>query len=268
MFVFQPRGFVFKPCVCASIFTSIRKHNFLTFFGSMRLHPLFRLCRTFFKKIFNVPKVSSLQFISYFPTTNVRESQRVSFFRFFGTMRLLKFSFFVFRKFFERLQTVSLQFFEILQQNGCLKISKGPPLQFSALWDFSKGIIFVLKLGFLRPSTLYPIFVFFKRPVFFLCGFFKFYFHRSPPQFSQETKLFTRVKESSTFSALCDLPETFFKKIFENFRNFFLIFVSWKIFRWEWWFFCCFQLGLGKNGFRDLCVSLRVLFGAVKFMKF
>ena len=41
-----------------------------------------------------------------------------------------------------------------------------PLLQFSALWDFSNRIIFVLKLGFLRPSPLYQILVFLKTAVF------------------------------------------------------------------------------------------------------
>ena len=48
---------------------------------------------------------------------------------------------------------------------------KVPLLQFSALWNFSNRIIFVLKLGFLRPSTLYPIFVFLKDRCFFYATF-------------------------------------------------------------------------------------------------
>ena len=82
-------------------------------------------------------------------------------------MRLLKILIFLFFENFLKTQRVPLQFFfEILQQNGFSKISKGPLLQFSALWEISKWIIFVLKLGFLRPSTLYPNFVFLKTGVF------------------------------------------------------------------------------------------------------
>ena len=43
--------------------------------------------------------------------------------------------------------------------------------QFSALRDFSKLVVFFLKLGFLRRSTLYPIF-FSKTGVFFYATFF------------------------------------------------------------------------------------------------
>ena len=66
---------------------------------------------------------------------------------------------------------------------------------------FFKSNNFCLKLGFLRPST--------------------------GPGFSQaqqlllETKCFASIKHCSRFSVLCDLPETFIKKIFEKFWNFF-----------------------------------------------
>ena len=95
--------------------------------------------------------------------------------------------------------------------------------------------------------------------------FLKFVFTEAPPQFLPETKSFAIVKDSSRFSAPCDLPETI-KNIFEKFRKLFSsIFCFLKVFRIERCVFCCFQLG--KNGFRDLCVSLRVFFGAVKLMK-
>ena len=56
------------------------------------------------------------------------------------------------------------------------------------------------------------------------------------------------------------------KNFFEKFR-FFSLYFCFKCFRLrEMGFFCCFQLG--KNGFRDLCVSLRVFFGAVKYDEF
>ena len=80
----------------------------------------------------------------------------------------------------------------------------------------------------------------------------KICFTEAPPQFLPETKRFAKVKDSSRFSALCDLPETI-KSIFEKFRKKipqFSVFFLKKI------VFCCFQLG--KNGFRNLCVSLRV----------
>ena len=105
-----------------------------------------------------------------------------------------------------------------------LKNLKGSPLsQFPALWHFSKGIIFVLKLGFLRPGTLYPIFVVLKDRCFFYATFLKMCFTEAPAQFLPETKRFARVKDFSRFSALCDLPETI-KYIFEKFFFNFLFF--------------------------------------------
>ena len=101
-------------------------------------------------------------------------------------------------------------FWKFCNRMDVKKSQRAPFLQFSALWDFSKGIIFLLKIGFLRPSTLYPIFVFLKDRYFF-CDFFEICFHRSPPQFLEETKRFASPKDSSRFLALCDLPETNFE---------------------------------------------------------
>ena len=69
-----------------------------------------------------------------------------------------------------------------------------------------------------------------------------------------ETK---RFKGLLRVFGLCDLPETFIKKIFENFP---LVFFE-RFSVGNMVFFCFFQLG--KNGFRVLCVYLRVFFGAV-----
>ena len=80
--------------------------------------------------------------------------------------------------------------------------------------------------------------------MFFLCDFFKTRFHRSPPQFLQETKRFASVKDSSTFSALCDLPETFIKKILGKFRKIFSINFLLKVFRWERWVFAVSSWGI------------------------
>ena len=116
----------------------------------------------------------------------------------------------------------------------------------------------MLKLGFLRSGTLYPIFVVLKDRCFFYATFKKICFTEAPPQFLPETKRFARVKDSSRFSALCDLPETI-KNIFEKiFSSFFLFSKGFPLRKMG---FYCFQLG--KNGFRDLCVSVRVFFGAV-----
>ena len=108
---------------------------------------------------------------------------------------------------------------------------------------------------------------------------FQFFFIEVPPQFLPKMKRFATLKDSSWFSALCDFKkiagdlqkkfsknilEKFLKKIQKNFPSIFCLFL--RISVEEDGFFCCFQLG--KNGFRDLCPSLRVFFGAVKLMKF
>ena len=148
----------------------------------------------------------------------LKKSQRVPFFRFSGTMRLtLKFLIF-FENFLMKTPKSPLQFFWNFATEWMLKNLKVSPLsQFPALWHFSKGIIFELKLGFLRSSTLYPIFVVLKDRSFFYATFLKICFTEAAPQFLIETKRFARVKDSR-FSALCDLPDTI-KNIFEKFQK-------------------------------------------------
>ena len=91
MLAFQPRGFVFEPVGMRLFFTSIPKQKVFTFFGS----ETFRLCETFFRNFLNVPKEPP--FLIFCNRTNVKKSQRVPFFRFFGTMGLpLKFLIFCF----------------------------------------------------------------------------------------------------------------------------------------------------------------------------
>ena len=125
---------------------------------------------------------------------------------------------------------------------------------------------FCLKIKFSEAQHAISEFCFFfKDRRFFLCYFFLICFHRSPPpQFVLRMKRFASIKDSSRVSAPCDLPETFFKKFSKNFE-FFSLFFFFQCFRLREMVFCCFQLG--KNGFRDLCVSLRVFFGAVELMK-
>ena len=71
------------------------------------------------------------------------------------------------------------------------------------------------------------------------------------------------MKDSSGFSALCDLPETFIKKCFES-KYIFLNFSLFERFAVEKDVF----FAVGENGFPVLCASLRVFFGPVKWMKF
>ena len=101
--------------------------------------------------------------------------------------------------------------------------------------------------------------------IFFLCDFFSDFFSSKPPQFLPETKRFASIKDCSRFSPLCDLPETLILKLFR--KKYFLNFLFFERFLIEKVvFFCCFHLE--KYGFRDLCVSLRVFFGAVNLIKF
>ena len=107
----------------------------------------------------------------------------------------------------------SLQFFGILQQNRCLKISKGLPFYNFGIVRFFKMNNFRLKLGFLWPSSLSD---FLKTGVFSM-RLFSSLFSSKPLFFAKLNVL--EHKDSSVFSGLCDLPETFIKKIFEKFRK-------------------------------------------------
>ena len=53
--LFNPEVSCSNPWVCANFLTSILKHKFLTFFGTMRL---FGFVRHFFRNFSNVPKES------------------------------------------------------------------------------------------------------------------------------------------------------------------------------------------------------------------
>ena len=102
-----------------------------------------------------------------FCNRKVKKSQRVSF-QIFQHYETVKNSHF-FRKFF-KVSKGSLQFFDIFKNRMAVNKSQRAPLsQFTALQDFSKLVVFVLKLGFLSPSTLYPIF--FKDRYFFYAIF-------------------------------------------------------------------------------------------------
>ena len=107
----------------------------------------------------------------------LKKSQRVPSSRFFGTMRLLKILIFCFFcKFFQ----VSLQFFEFLQQNGCLKNLKVPPFTILGIVRFFKLNNFCLKIRFSQDQHAISDFCFFfKGRCFFYATFFLICFHRS-----------------------------------------------------------------------------------------
>ena len=82
--------------ICGSGFTSIPKQKVLTFFGTMRLFGFVRLFSAlwdFFSKFFKCPqRVLFSIFLIFCKRTNVKKSQRVPFFRIFGTFFCLRFS--------------------------------------------------------------------------------------------------------------------------------------------------------------------------------
>ena len=123
-------------------------------------------------------------------------------------MRLLK-KFAFFSKIFQSLQRVPSVFLIFLKTEWLLTNFKEPPFTGFGIARFSKLVVFVLKLGFLK---------FFLRQVFFLCDIFKICFHRSPPQFLLETKRFASIKDYSRFSATYRRPSSknFSKKNFEK----------------------------------------------------
>ena len=95
--LFNPEVSCSNPWVCANFLTSIPKHKFLTFFGTMRL---FGFVRLFFEIFQMSPKSPPFNFLIFCNRKNVKKSQRVPFSRFFGTMRLsLKFLIFFFENF-------------------------------------------------------------------------------------------------------------------------------------------------------------------------
>ena len=119
--LFNPKVSCSNPWVRANFFTSIPKQKVLTFFGIMRLfgfvRRFFGFVRLFFRNFSNVPKESSFHFFLIFcKRTNVKRSQRVPFFRIFGTMRLFKILIF-FQNFF-RLLYFFQKFFNVPKESS------------------------------------------------------------------------------------------------------------------------------------------------------
>ena len=212
--LFNPEGPGSNPCLCANFFLqNFRSRRFSLFSTIWDPPPPFQLT---FENFLMSPKGPPFIFLIFCNRTNFTKFKRVSF-GFFGTMRLLKIR--IFFENFSKSPNGSPSIFLKYRKRMDVKKSQRTPLpQFSALWDFSKVIIFVLKLGFLRPSTLYPIF--FSKTGVFHMRLFQFFFIEVPPQFLPKMKGFATLKDSSRFSALCD-----FKKIAgnlqKNFRKYF-----------------------------------------------
>ena len=208
------------------------------------------------------PKSPPFNFLIFCKRTNVRKSQRVPFFRIFGTMRLFKILIFFqkffrlpyfFQKFFNVPKASFFQFFDILQQNECYKILKGPFFTFFGTMRLSGNF-----KKFEKVRKIFSQFLVFS--IFFLWDFLKICFHRSPCSIFTRNETF--CERTPQGFATYRRPSKMFSKNFEIFFSIFCLRFSVE----KEWVFCCFQLG--KNGFRGLRVSLRVFFGAVKWMKF
>ena len=110
------------------------------------LWSFFRHCATFFRN-FLFPKGPPSSFLIFYCKMKFQKAQRVSPFKFFGTMRLAQNSYFsIFRFFLEyffNFSKGSPSFFKIFCNIIDIKQSQGSPiLDFSALWDWLKILIF------------------------------------------------------------------------------------------------------------------------------
>ena len=176
-------------------------------------------------------------------------------------MGLFKILILFFRKFFE-VSRGSLQF-SIFYNRMDVEKSQMPFTVFGIV-SVLKMNIFRLKIRFSQAQhTIRIFFQILKTGVFSMRLLSNLFSSKSPLQIFLETKRYASMKDSSGFSALCDLPETFIKKCFES-KYIFLNFSLFERFAVEKDVF----FAVGENGFPVLCASLRVFFGAVKWMKF
>ena len=148
-----------------------------------------------------------------------------------------------FQKFFNVPKASSFQFFDILQQNECYKILKGPFFTFFGTMRLSGNFKKIRKV-FSQFLVLKDRF--FKDRSFFYVTFLKFVFTEAPAQFLQETKRFARGLLKAL--RLTGDHQKCFRKILNFFSSIFCLRFSAE----KEWVFCCFQLG--KNGFRGLRV--------------
>ena len=147
--------------------------------------------------------------------TNVK-NPKGSFFQIFRHYETaIKISYFFLSKIFKDSKEYPFNFLKFCNRIDVKKSQRVPSFTVSGIVTFLKKNNFRVKIWFSQVRHAISDFCCFKRPVLFLFDFLKKLFHRFFPQFLPETKRFARVKNSSRFSALCDLPETI-KKIFEN----------------------------------------------------
>ena len=148
-----------------------------------------------------------------------------------------------FQKFFNVPKASYFQFFDILQQNECYKILKGPFLHFSALCDLAETSKKIEKIRKIFSQFLVLKDRFFKDRSFFYATFFKICFHRSP------CSIFTR---NETFCERTPQGFATYRRPSKMFSKFFFSIFCLRFSVEKEWVFCCFQLW--KNGFRGLRV--------------
>ena len=93
-----------------------------------------------------------------------------------------------FQKFFNVPKASSFRFFDIMQQNECYKILKGPFFTFFGTMRLSGNFKKIRKSS----EHFFSFFSFFKDRSFFYANFSKFVSTEAPAQFLQETKRFAR----------------------------------------------------------------------------
>ena len=147
MLAFQPRGFVSELVGMRLFIYKYSEAESSHFFRHYETSALW----DFFSKFFKCPRRVILSiFLIFCNRPNVKNPKGSLFSKFSALWDCSKFSFFVFRNFFQRLLIFFQKFsrstkgppfslFDILQQNECWKIPKGP---FQIFWHYVKWLKF------------------------------------------------------------------------------------------------------------------------------
>ena len=115
---FNPEGSGSNPCVCANFFKQILRSRRFSLFRHYEIPPFFGFVRLFFKSFLMSPKDPSFNFFDIWQQSKCWKILKGPFFQIFRHYETaIKVSHF--SKVFSRFHRVPLQFFEILQQNGC-----------------------------------------------------------------------------------------------------------------------------------------------------
>ena len=181
--------------------------------------PPCRLFETYFRKFLMSPKGPPFILLIFCNRTNVKKFKRVSSFRFFGTMRL-KNSHFV-ENFPNGPPSIFLNY---RKRMDVKKSQRTPPFHSFRPCEIFKSNNFCLKVRFSQAQHAISDF-FFKDC--FSYATFSIFFIEIPPQFLPKMKRFVTLKDSSSFSALCDfkkiagvLQKNFSKIFWKNFGKF------------------------------------------------